>query len=201
MPSPGKTSLTLLTRIAQSQEDPAAWSDFVKAYGVHVLDWCRSYGLRETDALDLTQDVLVRFWRQAAQFRYDPSRRFRGYLRALTHAAWADWCENLVPGGIGQGGNNMLTVLHDIPARDELVDCLERAYETELYQLAAEDVKNRVEPHTWQAFQMMTIERRPGSEVASILGMKLNTVHVARRKVQEMIKDKISTLEENISFP
>jgi len=201
MSSPGKTSLTLLTRIAERHEDPLAWSDFVNVYGVHVLSWCRKYGLRESDAFDLTQDVLMRFWRQAAEFRYDPSRRFRGYLRKLTHSAWADWCESLVPGGIGQGGNSILTLLHDIPARDNLVDCLEHAYEIELYQLAAEDVRNRVDPHTWQAFQMMTIERRPGREVASILGMKLNTVHVARRKVQEMIKDKITTLEENISLP
>lgn len=69
----------------------AAWEEFVRIYTPEVLRWCRGCGLQETDAADVCQDVLVRFWKQAANFEYDPSRRFRGYLRQILNTALAGW--------------------------------------------------------------------------------------------------------------
>ncbi len=51
------------------------------------------------------------------------------------------------------------------------------------------EVETRVQPHTWQAFRLLAIEGRPGSEVAALLGMEISTAYyVARSKVQRMIR-------------
>ena len=74
MPRPARTSLTLMARIADCREDQAVWGEFVEIYGTHVVRWCRSFGLNEDDARDLSQNVLLRFWRQAKVWRYDPRK-------------------------------------------------------------------------------------------------------------------------------
>ena len=44
---------------------------------------------------------------------------------------------------------------------------------------------------------MLALEHRPGREVADQLGMAINTVFVARKKVQRLIRETIHQLEES----
>lgn len=87
---PSRTSVTLLGRLRQDATDAAAWNDFVARYEHKILECCRGWGLQESDARDLTQDVLLKLHRLLAKFAYDPSRSFRGWLRTLAHHAWRD---------------------------------------------------------------------------------------------------------------
>ena len=74
-----KTSPTLLRRTADWL-DHAAWQEFVARYNPLIESWCREYCLDD----DLAGDVSQLFWIELADkmrsFRYDPSRRFRGWL-------------------------------------------------------------------------------------------------------------------------
>ena len=83
---PLKTSLTLLGRLRRDPKDQAAWSEFVARYGPRILQWCRGWGLQESDAQDVTQDVLLMLNGLMARFVYDPSGSFRGWLKTLAHA-------------------------------------------------------------------------------------------------------------------
>ena len=201
MRSSQKTRMTLLTRIAEHPENGAAWAEFVGIYGPHIADLCLRYGVQEADAHDLTQDVLMRFWKHAAKFRYDPGLRFRSYLSRITHSAWAEWRTRLKTAHEVDDSSDALARLLDTPARDDLVARLERAYDLELFQLALREVEQRVEPHTWQAFRMTALEQRPGPEVAKVLGMKLNNVHVARMKVQRLVQHTLHRLEQEELLP
>ena len=57
---PSRTSVTLLGRLRQDPKDQAAWNDFVARYEPRILQWCRGWGLQESDAQDVTQDVLLK---------------------------------------------------------------------------------------------------------------------------------------------
>ena len=46
-----------------------------------MVTWCRERWLQHDDALDVTQDVLLRFWQTSKKFAYDPRGRFRSYHR------------------------------------------------------------------------------------------------------------------------
>jgi RNA polymerase sigma-70 factor (ECF subfamily) len=182
------TRRSLLLRLNQEPSDAAAWEEFVRIYGPHVARWCRSHGLQHADAVEVSQDVLVRFWRQAASFQYDPTRRFRGYLRQIVVSAVSDWSDRKQVGKPLRCAEAATTLLASIPAREDLVARIEKAYDTELLEIAMREVEARVQPHTWQAFRLLAIEGQPASEVAERLGMEINTAYVARSKVQRMIR-------------
>ena len=197
MPALPSTSVTLMARIAGTSRKDEVWAEFVSVSGRHILDWSLGYGLAEPDALDLCQDVLVRFWRQASQFQYDPAKRFRSYLRCITEGALSDWKAGLAIGVEGQGGSTVLKVLRTVPAKEDLIARLERAFDSELVDRALLEVQTRVEPHTYQAFQLLAVQRLSGREVAELLGMTVEYAYVARNTVQRMIKDIIRRLEQN----
>src|SRR5262249_28454560 len=84
------TSTSLLVRLQQAPADEAAWAEFVRRYGARIHVWGRRWGLQEADAHDVSQDVLLKLVRAMQAFRYDPSQRFRGWLKTIAHHAWQD---------------------------------------------------------------------------------------------------------------
>jgi len=199
MNGPQTTRVSLMARLgdAGTGADASAWPEFVRIYGPHVIHWCRAHGLQDADAQDVSQDVLVKVWRQAASFRYDPSKTFRGYLRRVVLTSVCDWADQAKRRPQLASGGPVGRLLDDLPAREDLVARLERAYDTELLATAMQEVEQRVEPHTWAAFQMLALEHRSGAEVADRLGMQANTAYVARKKVQRMIRDAIARLDSD----
>jgi len=67
---PSQTSSTLLGRLGRGPGDQAAWNDFVARYQPRILDWCRRWGLQESDAQDVTEAVLLKLSRAMATFVY-----------------------------------------------------------------------------------------------------------------------------------
>lgn len=193
--SPHTTRISLMARLGGPERDVAAWDEFVRMYAPQVIQWCRGHGLQESDAHDVSQDVLLRFWRQAATFRYDPEKTLRGYLRRMVVAAVSDWGDQVRRAGRVAAGGPLDALLQSQPARDDLAARIERAYDTELLTLAMREVEERVQPHTWEAFRLLALEGRSGAEVAERLGMQINTVYVSRKKVQRMIREIIARLD------
>lgn len=195
MHEPAITSASLLGRLRASPAPAAAWDDFVRVYGTPVHRWCREHGLQPADAADVAQEVLVRFWRQAARFRYEPGSTFRGYLRSIVDGAVADWYAAQRKASSGVGRIRPLEDLSRRPARLDLAARLEEAFDTELMALAMRDVRARVRPHTWRAFHRQVFDQCSGVDVAAELGVDVNVVYVARHKVTRMIRETVRRLE------
>jgi len=194
MTGPKTTRVSLMARLHDAADDAGAWEEFVRIYGPHVVQWCRGHGLQDADAHDVSQDVLLRFWRQAHAFRYDPARSLRGYLRRMVFTAVADWADE-ADRERRRGDVRLGELLASVPAREDLATRIEQAYDLELLTIAMQEVEKRVQPHTWQAFRLLAIERHSGADVAARLGMQPNTAYVARKKVQRMIRETIETLD------
>lgn len=191
MALPCTTRASLIDRVCRHPGDPGAWSTFVSFYGPAVIRWCRRHGLQESDAADVAQEVLLRFWRHAGKFRYDPDRSFRAYLRRMVLTAVSDWAESRETGLTVAGSDALQTLLDRAPAREDLAVRLERMFDTELVAIAMAEVESRVSPRTWKAFRMLAIEGIAGRDVAASLGMDLRHVYVARSEVQAKIRDLI----------
>lgn len=181
------TRASLFARIRDGAGDPAVWRDFVATYGPVVVRWSRRHGLQDSDAQDVAQEVLVRFWRQADRFRYDPDRRFRGYLRRMVVTAVADWSTTRQADRLATGDDAVQELLDSEPAREELAARIESTFDVELLSMAMREVEGRVKPTTWAAFRLLALERLPGREVATRLGIDVNLAYVARLNVQRMI--------------
>src|SRR5437868_850127 len=85
------TSLTLMMRVQKAPADSKAWEEFVQHYRPMIQDWCRKWGLQDSDAEDVTQEVLLKFLTVIKQFRYDPDQSFRSWLKTVTHRALTDF--------------------------------------------------------------------------------------------------------------
>jgi len=194
MPSLRTTRVSLFARIRDMPGDPGVWSDFVAIYGPAVVQWCRGHGLQHDDAHDVAQDVLVRFWRHAVNFRYDPSRRFRGYLRQMVVAAVADWSAARRADRIGTGDLPLQDLLASVPARDSLVRRIEEAFDMELLDNAIREVEVRVRPRTWKAFHLLAFEGLPASDVAARLEITVENAYRARSFVLRLLRRTVARL-------
>ena len=199
MPPPPSTRMSLIARLAAVPGDPGVWADFVATYGPTVVHWCHRHGLQDCDAHDVAQNVLVRFWRRAENFRYDPARRLRAYLRQMVVSAVSDWSDARCADRLGTGDAAVQALLSNIPARDDLARQIEETFDTELLDLAMSRVQARVRPRTWKAFQMLALERCSGHEVATRLGMDVNNAYRAKSQVQQLIRETIGELDRSVA--
>jgi RNA polymerase sigma-70 factor (ECF subfamily) len=189
------TDVSLLLRLRQDPKDQAAWSNFVKRYGRRIFLWCRHWQLPEVDAEDVTQNVLMILAEKLREFQYDPAGSFRAWLKTVTHHAWSKYVTSQQRPGRGTGDSQTFGLLQTIEARDDLTAKLEEEFDREVLELAMVRVAQRVETHTWRAFQLLALQGLPGAEVAASLDMPIGMVYVAKSRVQKMIQNEIRQLE------
>ena len=193
------TSATLLQRLRASPSDSTSWNRFVSRYQILIAQWCLSWGLQASDCQDVTQEVLLRLSKAMRDFEYDPQGSFRGWLKTVTHHAWIDWIQSQRKPGRGRGDSAMLALLHQVEAGNDLSRRLEEEYDTELTETALLRVRGRVQPRTWQAFQMTAIEGLNGAEVARQLNMQVAHVYVAKSEVLKALRSEIQVLDPHAS--
>jgi RNA polymerase sigma factor (sigma-70 family) len=194
-PTSELTSLTLLDRVGKDTSDHAAWGEFVAYYGPKIRVWCCQRGLQSADADDVTQNVLLRLSRSLRKFTYDPSQKFRGWLRVVTEHALSDFFADQKrqprAGGDGRG----LAALEAAEAQDDLLALIMSEYTNVLVGRAYAVVHARVEPQTWEAFRLTACENRPGEEVAAALGMNVTAVFKAKSRVLAFIRQEVKRID------
>jgi RNA polymerase sigma-70 factor (ECF subfamily) len=57
-------------------------------------------------------------------------------------------------------------------------------------------VRLRVAPQTWEAFRLTALEGLSGAEAAGRIPMQVAQVFVAKRRVQKMLQEEVSRLEQ-----
>jgi len=192
-----RTSLTLLERVACSGVlDQLAWAEFVERYGRKVYLWCLHWGLQEADAQDVTQTVLLKLLVRMKEFRYDPSRSFRAWLKTVARRAWQDFVDRQRLRRPSPSGTASWAMLETIEAEEDLTRRLEEQFERELLEQAMQSVQPRVAPCNWQAFCLTTLEGMPAAEAARRLNMKIARVYAARSSIGQLLQEECRRLEE-----
>jgi RNA polymerase sigma factor (sigma-70 family) len=190
-----QTSPTLLGRLQRQPNDQAAWEQFVERYGRLILAWCRQARLQDADIEDISQIVLIKLADKMRTFAYDPSKSFRGWLRTLTRHAWSDFVESRQRARRGTGDSAVEERLHTLPARDDLLARPEEAFDREVLEEASARIRLRVEPSSWEAFQLTAVQGLTSAAAAARLGKEVAAVAKARRRVQKMLEEEVRKLE------
>jgi RNA polymerase sigma-70 factor (ECF subfamily) len=156
---------------------------------------CRIPGQEE----ELSQDVIVKLLSKLRRFRYDPSLRFRGWLRTLVRNEaldqWRRWKSR--PGDNGGGGTANRGSLAEVQdSRGASVEAVYIDLETELERerllaIACQRVRDRVSESRWRAFWLTSVEGRRGLEVAAELGMSVGSVYAATHYVLKLIRAEV----------
>jgi RNA polymerase sigma-70 factor (ECF subfamily) len=196
-PSP-VTRLTLIGALRQGLR----WEEFVALYGRLILHWGRrDFGLQDSDAENLRQEVLIRVWRSIG--RYEPTRgRFRNWLYATTrNVVYNLWNERRGE-RVGSDAFEVKEQLENLPA-PELTpgaasenDDLDRALETieedgfasERLQAAVLRVRERVQPANWTAYLLFEFFEMKARDVAARIGTTPAAVNQAVHRIRGMLQ-------------
>jgi RNA polymerase sigma factor (sigma-70 family) len=187
-----KTSPSLLGRLRESPEDESAWDEFVRRYQPRLLAWGRRWGLQESDAQEVAQNVMVRLASKLRVLSYDPSLSFRGWLYTIARNAWSDFVSDQRKHGV-QG--DPTEALQSLEAREDLELRLAEVFDLELLEEATNRVKARVADKTWEAFRRTAILAEKASVVSAALSMPIASVFKAKSNIQTMLKEELAKLE------
>jgi RNA polymerase sigma-70 factor (ECF subfamily) len=191
------TSPTLLAKV-RDYENREAWERFLSQYEPLIRGWCRRFGVRGADADEVSAMVLLKLGQRMRSFTYDPSRRFRAWLRTVVNSQVKEFFSRAArPGGDTSGSDQLAQLADPTAAADALCQQLEEERRQRgLLDVALELVRQRVEPQTWQAFALTALEDGKGADVAARLGIKLNAVYKARSRVIQLLEQEVDRLQQ-----
>lgn len=182
------TPVSLLERLRQPVE-PQAWERFVELYTPVLYAWTRRLSLANADAADLIQEVFLLLLQKLPEFRYDPQKSFRAWLRTVTLNKWREMQRH-----------------HPLPEANDLPSDLvspensdpfwEVEYRERLVGRALKVMQAEFEPSTWKACWECVAFGRPAGEVAQELGMTVNAVYLAKSRVLRRLHQELDGLLE-----
>lgn len=185
------TSVSLLQRLRKPNQG-AAWQRFVDLYAPLIFHWSRSQGLTPTDASDLVQEVLSILVTKLPEFEYDPTQRFRGWLRTVTVNKVRDF-QRRQTARPSVGADEALERI----AVADGADLFEEAeYRSFLVKRAMELMQAEFQTQTWQACWKHVAEGHRAADVAEELGITANVVHIAKCRVMRRLREELDGLTE-----
>jgi len=179
------------------KEDDLAWSEFNEIYKRLIYRTALGELHHDADARDLTQDVLAAAAKKVPEWEHDPTRcRFRTWLFRVFKRTLRNYEAGQRRQQRGEGGTDPLRRLEQQPDPESVeARFSEQRDRQELFEWAAELVRDEFSPRTWQAFWNTSVEQRKIKEVADELDMTVEAVYVARCRVMARLRSKIDQIE------
>jgi RNA polymerase sigma-70 factor (ECF subfamily) len=175
----------------------AAWQELVARYDPLIRSWCRDYRLDDDFAAEVAQRFWIELVDKLRSFRYDPSRRFRGWLRRCFHwrvvdalrerhrdergvQSLDDPARGAVEGSLLASEQLAAEVDERAPRRLLLLDVAEQVHAA---------VRQKVHPQTWQAFWHIAIDGWTTRQTADVLNMSYLAAHAAHKRVRDRLAE------------
>jgi RNA polymerase sigma-70 factor (ECF subfamily) len=183
------TSASLLERLRVPAHQEA-WGRFVDLYTPLIYYWARRAGLTAEESADLVQDVLTVLVQKLPEFRYDPHKSFRGWLRSVTLNKWREnRRRRRVP--VHPAGDRDLA---DMPGPEAEDAFWQVEYQQHLVGRALQLMQAEFQPNTWRACWECVVDGRPPAVVAQDLGLTVAAVYAAKSRVLRRLREELAGL-------
>jgi RNA polymerase sigma factor (sigma-70 family) len=181
------------------------WQTFVEIYSpalrksiavaFHKIGWSR---LNDDIFNQVLSDVVTKFLRASANFKYDPARgKFRGYLTNIVQ-----WCVKDYVTAHNCNSSESLSNEHetDDPTVSAPSESADRAWRMAAFRDLLDETRGRLGPQTTQIFEMTKILEMPVKDVMSELNVSRTTVDNANSRVMQILRELIenSPLKEEM---
>jgi RNA polymerase sigma-70 factor (ECF subfamily) len=189
------TRLSLIQRV-RDPADRQAWNEFVHFYQPLLTAYVRKQGLRDHDAEDAVQSILMQLLRSLPKFELDHTRgRFRTFLWQITNHAVIDALRKRHRGGQEQQYDEQLSTLEKT-AQEEPSDAWLADERRRIFQVSLMQVRETAQEKTWKCFEQHLLRGRPAAEVATELGISANVVYVNASRTLAKVREKCADFEE-----
>ena len=180
-----RTPVSLLDKLCR-HSDPAAWEHFVQLYTPLLQFWARKLGLADADAADLVQDVFTILVEKLPDFRYDPEKRFRGWLwTILVNQVRARQRRPRLP---------IEPATAEPATSDPLAELAEQEYRDYLVGRALELIRSEFRTPVWEAFWLATTTTQAAADIAAQLGVSVSAVYNAKYRVLQRLRQDLDGL-------
>jgi RNA polymerase sigma-70 factor (ECF subfamily) len=189
-----RPSIFLRLKATDAAPREMAWRQFYHRYGPVIEGYARRRGASRQQADEVVQCVVAGFFAASPRFVYEPSRgRFRGYLRTCALHALARLRAALPPAQDVPVEQVQVVDPHDGELWDRLwqQQVLRRAMD-----VVREHYTRRGKLETFLAFEQNVIFARPAPEVARALGLSVASVHAAKSRVTEKLREVRTLLDD-----
>lgn len=190
-----ETCESLILRVKNAQ-DTRAWDQFVATYRPIVLRLAQQRGLQSADADDVAQRIL--FSVSTAVENWEPASngpRFRNWLGRIARNAIINALTRQKPDR-GSGSSSIQGLLEEVPANNVLADALKMEGRVEAVRWAARCVEPEFTPATWAMFYETTVLGNSVADVAQLQKRSVGAVYVARCRVMQRIRTKITEVSD-----
>ena len=186
------THPSLLLRLRNS-DDNSAWVEFVQVYGPMVFGYCRLRKLQESDAADVSQEVLVRLAKSMANFEYKPELgRFRDWLGKVIHRELLRFWEKRKTQSRVQNGERTCE-----NAIDDGAIWIEH-FHSEILRKSLANIQCEFSSEAWDELKLSWMENSPVGDVATRLNIPVESVYVTKSRVLKRLRTEVARLSEDL---
>lgn len=194
-----RTRRSLILRLADWQ-DRKSWGEFYRTYWRPIYSVAIKAGLKEHEAWDVVQDVILTIAKQTKKNAYDPERgSFKSWLRKVTGWRINDLFRarnkdtaNVVNETNQEGGPVENIADTESQSFDDMWD---REWQRNVMVAALERVKMNVSPKQFQIFDYHVIHGMKPMEVRRKLGVSVAQVYIAKHRVGKLLKKEIEFIK------
>ena len=181
------TSKTLLDKIASGDE--ISWDEFYLKYAPIVKALAKFKGLDANAADDVCQQVMLQFFKQSKTFKFDPNiAKFRTYFGRIVRGGIVDYFRKKKEVPVAE--------FEAVPIDPDTEKLYMDEWRKMVIKEAEQELKQRVAPETFQAYELYAIQNRPVKKVAEYLDCSENQVYQAKKRCFAMMREILLAMNE-----
>lgn len=183
------SSMSLLIGLRE-EGNSLAWVQFCDRYRGLLVAFALRLGLTQSDAEDAVQETLLAFLESFRQGRYERDKGrlgqwLFGIARNKVHYLQRQRGRELVI----LAKDDQSGLLSKVADDHSISQVWEEEWRRAVLKACIEEVRGEVEPSTMKAFELLALEECSPAQAASQLGMTVNAVMKAKRRVLSRMRD------------
>lgn len=192
-----ETRPSLLLRI-QNPCDQQAWTEFFEIYHPLILRLVGQRGLQDTDAREVTQEVLLSVAKSISRWEDDPARgSFRGWLARITRNLVVNFLIRQSRHPRGSGDSDFARWLDQVPSPESAESqFFDLEHRRQVFLWGVNEIQPEFRETTWQAFWQTCVAGRDVATVAKELKLTSGALYVARSRVMKRLREKVEEADK-----
>ena len=147
------------------------------------------------------QETVLSVAKKMPKFQYNPARgSFKGWLLQLTRWRIADQLRSrqkmMQPAAAEREPADAVSEEEGSAYEPFSLELWDEEWKNNLLQAALDRIKRRVNPKTYQIFELYVIQEWPVTKIRSLLGVSMGRIYLIKHRVSHMIKREMQLLEK-----
>ncbi|MBQ8755014.1 MAG: sigma-70 family RNA polymerase sigma factor [Lentisphaeria bacterium] len=182
------THKSLLEKIKDGNE--IFWEEFYRRYSPIIRYIGSLYRFTPEECDDLVQNVMLKFFNHAKKFTYREGEvKFRTYFYTIIRSQAVDH--------IRRNRKQTLEYCETDVQAIPFEDLFQKEWEKRILEEALDELRMRVDPHTFQAFELYGLQNRNADEVAEVLELSKEQLYVAKSRCQKLLKEIVERMKKS----